>query len=333
VLTAAVPGPPHWSDLFTQWRVDPLSLALLIGAAGGYLWYRARGRRIGLPWKARWDVTFGVGVAAGIWVSSGVAQARAGQLEWVWMAQALALLLVVPVIALAGQPVQLARDVTGEKGWTARVLRSRPVRVLGHPLVGPVLVPVVFLLILFAGVGQASAADPAAGWVLHVCLLVLGALIALPLVDVRDDRTSLIVGLALAIGAIELLMDAFPGIALRLAGHPVIPYFAAHTPSWAGGWLAQQHQAGGLLWIVAEVLDLPFMVLVAVRWLRVDAAEAALIDAELDAAEAARPRARPPAASGPVAVAAEDAGRTSPAAETDRPWFLDDPQLRDRYRY
>jgi putative copper resistance protein D len=327
-----VPGPPRWSDLLTQWRVDPLSLALLVGVAGGYLWYRTRGRRLGLGWRVRRDVTFGVGVVAGIWVSSGVAQARAGQLEWVWMAQALILLLVVPVIALAGQPVQLARGVSGEDGWTARLLRSRPVRVLSHPLVGPALVPVVFLLILYAGVGQAAAADPAAGWVLHVCLLVLGALIALPLVDVRDDRTSLIVGLALAIGAVELLMDAFPGIALRLAGDPVIPYFAAHSPSWAGGWLNQQHQAGGLLWIVAEILDLPFMVLVAVRWLRVDAAEAALIDAELDAAEAARTRSRPSVETG-AAPTSRVSGEPLPAAETSRPWFLDDPQLRDRYRY
>jgi hypothetical protein len=52
------------------------------------------------------------------------------------------------------------------------------------------------------------------------------------------------------------------------------------------------------------------MILVVVLWLRTDAAEAARIDSELDAI--------PPG---------------GPAVDDERPWFLDDPQLRDRYRF
>jgi putative copper resistance protein D len=306
----AVATPPTWSDLITQWRPDPLSLTVLAAMTAGYVLLRVRSHRAGLPWRARRDATFGIGILAGVWVSSGVAQARSGQLEWVWIGQLLLLLLVVPLLVFAGQPVALARDVTGPDGPTERVLRSAPVRVLGHPLVGPALVPAVFLVILFAGVGESAASHPWAGWALHVVLLLIGALIALPLVDSGRARTSLMVALALAVGMIELIMDAFPGIAMRLAGHPLIPYFATHTPPWAGGWLYQQHEAGGLLWVVAEVLDLPFMILVVVLWLRTDAAEAARIDSELDAI--------PPG---------------GPAVDDERPWFLDDPQLRDRYRF
>ncbi len=164
-----------------------------------------------------------------------------------WIGQLLLLLLVVPLLVFAGQPVALARDVTGPDGPTERVLRSAPVRVLGHPLVGPALVPAVFLVILFGGVGESAASHPWAGWALHVVLLLIGALIALPLVDSGRARTSLLVALALAVGMIELIMDAFPGIAMRLAGHPLIPYFATHTPplgrrvalpTTRGGWAA-----------------------------------------------------------------------------------------------
>ena len=69
--------------------------------------------------------------------------------------------------------------------------------------------------------------------------------------------------------------------------------------------------AGSDPWVVAELLDLPFLLIVATRWIKVDAREAARIDADLDA--------RRPAVG----------GGGEPAQ--DRPWWLDDPQLRDRY--
>lgn len=301
------PGPLRWTDLVTEWRIDPVALALLLAVGATYTWYRLRASRSGLAWARRRDVTFGLGMLAAVWVCCGVAQARATQVEWVWIAQLLALLLVVPVVVLAGQPVQLARTVSHDTGLVARLVRARLVRIISNPLIGPALIPLVFLILLFGGVGQASVASAPTGWIVHLALLLLGAAIALPLVDSSSVRTSLGVGIALAVGFVELILDVFPGIVLRLVGHPVIAYFAVHTPAWEGGWLHAQHDAGGLLWMAAEILDLPFVVLLMVRWSRVDAAEAAEIDARLDAEEM--------------------------EGESTRLWFLDDPQLRDRYQH
>jgi hypothetical protein len=113
--------------------------------------------------------------------------------------------------------------------------------------------------------------------------------------------------------------------------------------------LDDQHTAGGILWAVAEVLDLPFLVLAATRWMRADAVEARRIDAELDAESAsppatALPASSPPASalpasSSPVRPDEHPAGTEAPAKPThpdtpgmSRPWWLDDPELRDRYR-
>lgn len=347
----AGPGAPHWFDIVTQWRVDPLTLALLVAAGAGYAWYRVRARRAGIGWPASRDMVVAAGIIAAIWATSGVAEVRATQLEWVWMAQLLVLLLVLPLVILAGRPVQLVTEVSGGHALIGRVVASRPVRMLSNPLVGPALVPVTFLVLLYGGVGQAAASSAPVGWLLHAVLLLLGAAIALPLVDASDARSSLAVGMALGVGFLELILDVFPGIALRLADHPLIGFFASHTPPWAGGWLYQQHQAGGLLWIALEVLDLPFLVFLAVRWLRVDTAEAARMDAMLDAQGApavTESAAAGAPASGAVVTGSVGAARSrepgdapagpagrrgaaSPAA--DRPWFLDDPQLRDRYRF
>lgn len=125
------------------------------------------------------DVVFSIGIAATVWTSSGFLQARADELMWVWTTQQLLLLLVIPILVLAAQPVSLMRTVRPDS-LVARALRSRPVKVVGHPLLGPILVPVLCLFLFFGGLGEASLTVPAAGWFLHLLLLTVGMLIALP---------------------------------------------------------------------------------------------------------------------------------------------------------
>jgi putative copper resistance protein D len=227
---------------------------------------------------------------------------------WVWASQQLGLLLVVPAVLLAAQPLALARAVGGERARPVRLLASRPLRVLGHPALSLLYVPLTAALLFFWGLGDWSLRSAAAGWLLHVGLLAVGALVALPVLDVGDARSSLAVGAAVAVGVVELLIDAIPGIVLRLETHLQMTAFATGRPSWAPAALADQQTAGAILWTVAELLDLPFLVLALRQWIRVERREAAQVDAALDRAELGS------AASGPT-----------------RPWWLDDPALRARY--
>ena len=297
------------AGLLEDWRPDwpVLALALVIGI--GYLRGRRRLAASGAGWPRRRDVCCALGLVAMVWASSGFPNAAGRHLMWVWTSQQLLLLLIVPIIVLAGQPVALLRT-TGSAAWLSGALASRPLRILGSPLLGPLLVPVICLVLFFGGLGQAALVHPWVGSVLAVGLLLVGSLIALPLIDSDDDRSSLAVGLALGVGFVELILDNFPGIALRFQTHLVMPYFGAARPAWAGGALDDQHTAGSILWVVAELLDLPFLILAATRWIRADAREAERIDAELDAHEVALP---------------------ARSAQPGRPWWLDDPGLRDRY--
>ncbi len=312
ITVAAVNLPPTAADLVTEWRFDPVTAAAAALALYAYLKARRTAFRNGTTWPWRRDLIFILGIAAVVWTTSGFTQARGGQLMWVWTTQQLLLLLVVPVILLTAQPVSLLRTAGDPHAPLLRLLKSRPIRIIGHPLVGPLLVPILCLLLFFGGLGSLALSAAPAGWLVHLLLLFFGLLIALPLLDPEDDRSSLALGMALGIGLLELLLDAFPGIVLRLQNHLMMPYFGSGRPAWAPGSLSDQHLAGSILWTVAEVLDLPFLILVMVRWLRVDAKEAVRIDAVLDA----RSEANAPAADEPVA---------------DRPWWLDDPVLRQRY--
>lgn len=333
-MDAVAGGAVSVAGLIDDWRPDWLVLALVLAVGVGYLRARRRLAGTGSGWPVRRDVCFTLGLVAMVWTSSGFPHARAGQLMWVWTAQQLLLLLIVPIIVLAGQPVALLR-ATGTGAWLLRALASRPLRILGSPLIGPLLVPVICLLLFFGGLGQAALVHPWLGSLVAVALLLLGALIALPLIDSDDDRSSLAVGLALAVGFVELILDAFPGIALRFQTHLTVPYFGVARPGWAGSWLDDQHTAGSILWVVAELLDLPFLILAATRWIRADAREAVRIDAELDAEEAtvtAAAQVRTLTVATPLPRDADRPTDVTGAADPGRPWWLDDPGIRDRYR-
>jgi cytochrome c oxidase assembly factor CtaG len=272
-----------------------------VAAVALALWYARAVRRLvraGGDWPARRSVLFGAGLALLVWTSCGFLQDYAASLYWAWTAQTLALFLVVPFVLLVGQPIQLARTHTGPDAATDRFLRSRAGRILGNPLVGPALVPLLSGVLFFGPVPAWAITVAPFGWILHLLLVAVGGLILMPVIGLAGEPSSLAVGLTLAIGSFELVLDAIPGIALRLHNSVVTSYFDHRSMrSWSP--------------------DAPFLLLVYRRWLRADARDAAEIDAVLDAERIAR------------------SGLDQPGAapdQPDAPWWLSDPAMRDRLR-
>jgi cytochrome c oxidase assembly factor CtaG len=323
LMTRSLPA-PELSGLLTQWSWQPV--ALLAVAALGF-WYARAVRKLtaaGRHWPAGRSVLFGLGLALFLWTTSGFLQTYLPALFWVWTTQTLILLLIVPLLLLFGQPLQLARLRSGHAGLVHRLLRSRAGRFLANPLVGPALVPLLSAVLFFGPLPAWVVQAPPLGWLLHLLLVAVGALVVLPLVDADADPSSLAVGLALAIGSFELVLDAIPGIALRLHATLVTSYFAHRTQySWSPGDLHDQQIAGAVLWCVAELIDLPFLLLVFRRWLRADARDAAAADAILDAERTARGAL--PDSDVPGGVAAGDEA-------ADAPWWLSDPTMQQRLR-
>lgn len=312
-VTAAL-APPTLSSVVTQWTPQPLLLAVAALLAIGYV----RGlRRLDRPWPAWRSALFGLGVLALIWTSSGFLQVYNDSLYWVWTAQTLLLWLVVPIVVLSGHPVQLARAGTGPNGPIERLLRTRVCRVVANPLVGPALVPLLSFVLFFGPLPGWTIQWQPVGWLVQLTLLGVGALMVLPLVGLKEEATSLAVGMALAIGTFELVLDALPGIIMRLHTSLVTTWFDHRAVySWSPDPLRDQQVAGAVLWCIAEIIDLPFLVLVFRRWLRADARDAAAADAVLEAERLAR-QGLPGAANEPV---------------RDAPWWLSDPEMQERLR-
>jgi putative membrane protein len=316
-VTHALPSPAV-AGLATQWALQPLAILAAVLAAAWYLRSVRRLTRAGGAWPVRRSALFAVGLALFVWTACGFLDSYAASLYWVWTTQTLTLFLLVPFVLLSGQPLQLARKHSGHDGAVDRFLRSRVGRLLSNPLVGPALVPLLSGVLFFGPLPGWAIAAPAFGWALQIVLVAVGGLILLPLIGLDDEPSSLAVGLTLAIGSFELVLDAIPGIALRMHSGLVTSYFdhrAAH--SWAPSALHDQQIAGSILWCVSEIIDLPFMLIVYRRWLRADAREAAAIDAVLDAERIAR-------------VGLPDADGT--VDQADAPWWLTDPTMQHRLR-
>lgn len=304
---------PTPAAAFTQWTPQPVAIALAVLLVGCYLLGL---RRLDRQWPAWRAGVFALGVLALVWTSCGFLEVYHSSLYWVWTTQTLLLWLLVPILVLGGHPVQLAQAAGFGRG-IERVLRSRWCRVIANPLVGPALVPLLSFALFFGPLPAWTIQYRPAGWLIQLALLGIGALIALPLVGLDEDATSLAVGLSLAIGMFELVLDALPGVILRLRTTLATSWFdhrLVHV--WTPAALRDQQVAGAILWTIAEIIDLPFLVLVFRRWLRADAREAAVADAVLEAERAAR-RGLPTAPDEP---------------DRDAPWWLDDPAMQRRLR-
>lgn len=280
---------------------------MLVAAVTAEVWYLRKSRPLTRSgrWPAYRVVLFTSGLLAALLVTCAPVQRAAYGSFTVFVAQTLALLLILPIPLIAGQPVSLAAE-SGSR--LARLPDTGFGRALYSPVVGAGIIPLASAALLFGPVPGYSIQVPPLGWLIQVVALALGAAITLPLIGSETALGSLAVAAAAAIGLVELLLDAVPGIIMRLSTHPVTNFFdyrAVRGHQWP--WLRDQQVAGAVLWTVAELLDLPFLLLIFRKWVAADAREAATADAAQDRNE-------------------------SSESLVERPWFLDDPNLRDRFR-
>jgi putative membrane protein len=307
----------------TSWTWDGPTVALAVALASGYGWGIARVRSRGLRWPVRRAAAWLAGIASLLLITLGGLGAHAHMLLWVYTVQVLVLLLGTPVLLAYGRPLALAADALPER-VAARVLNARAgltLRLASNPAVGPLVVPVVLAVIFFSPVLTVTLEHSWAYYLLQFALVGIGLVIAIGLVgDGAERDSSFALAATVAIAFIELLFDAIPGIVLRLRTHLVATgYWTRVHHSGRLSALTDQQHAGAALWFMAEFADLPFLLIVIRRWIRVDQLDAVRIDRELDASATGGAIA-PGAAAG-----AAGGGQGENVPEFTTPWWETDP--------
>ncbi|MHC5795453.1 cytochrome c oxidase assembly protein [Lacisediminihabitans sp. FW035] len=266
-----------------------VGVILLAGAlyAAGVLALHRRG----VPWpgiRTIWFFALGLGSFAV--VNLGFLGVWSTDLRWAFTTRIALLLFAVPGLLSLGAPVALARLVLsgGSLRTMDAMMRSWPVRLAGNAVFAPLFALAAFSVFLtpIAGSLRESAL---AGGVLTVAVPLVGLLMVLPIVENTTQRTSFFITVEFLFVFVELVVDAIPGILLRLNNSVLdgLGQVAGSLPAWFPSAYHDQHLSGDLLWFIAEVADVPVLILLFVRWSRVDRSEAraldALTDEEMDA--------------------------------------------------
>ncbi len=242
---------PSWATVFGTWRPSWLVDALVVVVAVAY----ALGvRRLAGPWSTRRSVAFGAGLAAlVVTVDSGIAEFGHGVFA-VHMIMHLMLIMVVPALLVAGQPLRLLRD--GAPDRYDRVVAGRVARAVTFPLTVLAVYSLVIVLTHLTGFMEAMAGSMTLHHLEQVLYVVAGLLFFLTAlgVDAGPGRPSyfaryLLMGVAMGV-------DTLVGIVLMLNPHSPFPSYA----------LDDIHLGGAIMWVGGDGLMMVIMVVLGRTW-------------------------------------------------------------------
>ena len=321
-LAGGYHGPPELTAVraLTEWTLDAWMLALVLLLGGCYLAGVRRLRRRGQPWSAWRTVNF-AGLGLGIVVIATMSSFGTyfGVLFYMRAFQTILLLLLAPLFLALGRPLTLAMTVFPAAGRRIdRAIHSRAARLVTFPAITTLALVAVPFVMYFTTWYTAAFHSGAVRELTYLALMVPGFVFFWTLLRVDPVPKAYSYGVSLWITAVEVVGDAFLGLAV-IAYTSLIGagYYHALARPWGPSLQTDQILGGGTLWIFGDLVGLPFLVAQLIQFIREDEAEAAAIDAELDAREAVR--AGRPADPGPQRSRAASPGpssrqRRSPAA-------------------
>ncbi len=328
LLASAYHGPPVLTPLraFTSWTIDLPALAVVLLAAGLYAAGVRRVRRAGQPWPAARTVAFFAGglgaVAAATMSSVGVYQ---GVLFYMRAVQTILLLLVAPLFLAMGRPLTLVIAAAPRSGARLRAaVGSRAARVLTFPAITVAVVAGLPFVLYFSPWYAAGLHSGVVRELTYLALIAAGFVFFWTLLRVDPVPRAFPYLAALWVTAAEVVGDGVLGLAVIADQHLIAGgYYHALARPWGPSLATDQVLGGGALWILGDLVGLPFLAAQLIQMIREDEGEAARIDAELDAREAGTRAA---------AAAAPADGAAASGAAPDRPWWESDPRFAGRFQ-
>jgi cytochrome c oxidase assembly factor CtaG len=293
-------GPPELTltRALTEWTFDPWMLALILLLGGAYLAGVRQVRRSAKPprgdaWPVArpvWFCGLGLGflvIATMSWV--GVYQSV---LFYARAVQTVLLVLVVPLFLVLGRPATLAGRVFPRAGARSEaVIRSRPAKILTFPAITTFALVAVPFVMYFTSWYTEVFYSTAVRELTFLALMAPGLVFFWTLLRVDPVPKKYPYGVSMWITSGAVIGDAFFGIAV-IAYQTLIggAYYHALGRPWGPSLATDQVIGGGVLWILGDLVGLPFLAAMLIHMMREDESEAARIDAELDAREAQQAR-------------------------------------------
>jgi cytochrome c oxidase assembly factor CtaG len=332
VLASGYHGPPQLTiqRVFTEWTLDPWALGLVLLLGGLYLAGARRLRRSGKPWPAGRIVVF-CGLGLGFWVIATMSWVAVYTpvLFYVRSVQTILMLLLIPLFLALGKPLTLIIETLPRVGPRLdRAIRSQTAKVLTFPVITTMVLVITPFVLYFTSWYVAGFHSVAVRELTHLALLAPGFVFFWTLLRVDPVPKAYPYLVSLWVTGAEVVGDAVLGLAV-IADVNLIggPYYHAVGYPWGPSLSTSQVLGGGILWIFGDIVGLPFFAAQLIQMIREDEAEAKVIDAELDARDAAAQGAAPSQGG----VASQGAAARTGGAADDRPWWESDPRFVGRF--
>jgi len=276
--------------VFTEWGINPWLTVLTVWVAGAYLYAVQVLRHRGDRWPVGRTLAFVGGGMGTFYVatSSGLAAYDTVLLS-VHMVQHMLLSMVVPLLLALGAPVTLAlRVMRGRPRRTLlAILHSRVVRVLSFPPLTFALFVLSPWVLYFTDWYEATLRSTYVHEMMHVHLVLVGALFLWPLVGVDPVPGRVAYPFRMLLMVMTLPFHAFLGVTLMnqttlLGGD----WYPSLDLAWLPAPMEDQHLAGGILWGSGDLVGLAFFIVLFSQWVRSSMKEAEREDRRLDLLEA-----------------------------------------------
>ena len=299
--------PLTWSTALTSWRWDSGAALLIVGGCVAYVWAWRRAKRCSEPVTRGPVWCFAMGTALSIAATMSMIGVYDSVLFWVRALQVLLLLFVVPFFLAMSRPVTVLRGTLGPAGRARldRLLATPAARFVAHPATTSVAMLATPWLLYLTPWYVAALKHSSVAMTTRMLLVLVGFgyFYARLQTDPVPRHYSQL--LSLVISIIESIGDGLLGIVLWLGPLIAVDYYAHVGRHWGPSLRVDQSIGAGILWIVGDVLGVPFIVVLMRLFSADEKVNADAVDAQLD-------------------NASEDFGGTSAL------WWETDPQLRDR---
>jgi len=330
-------GPPELTlaGAFTQWTADLPVIVVVVVLGGCYLAAVRKIRRAGGTWGTGRAVAFcGAGLGALVIATMSWTGVYQNVLFYARATQTVLLVLVVPLFLAMGKPLTLLGATFPAAGRRAEAaVRSRAAVVLTFPAITTLALVAVPMTMYFTSWYTATFHSDAARELTYLALMVPGYVFFWTLLRVDPVPRKYPYGVSMWITAAEVVGDAFFGIAIIADTNLIAgPYYHAVGYPWGPTLSTSQVIGGGIIWILGDLVGLPFLAVQLIQMMREDQAEAATIDAELDARDAAKAAAAAVTAAAGETGSADSVPAGAAPADGDHPWWENDPRFTERFK-
>jgi putative copper resistance protein D len=281
-----------WTPLFTQWHFDPL---FAFGTAAAALLYLSGVRKLrarGDKWPVGRTISWLAGLAVTVLATMSGLNVYGKVLFSVHMGQHMILAMTVPILLVLGAPATLALralpaapkgEPDGPRELLMKLLHSRYVKVISHPVVASVLFIGSAFAVYYTSLFETLMRSHLGHMFMLVHFLAVGLLFFWVVIGIDPGpRRPPHLG---RLFALILTMPFHSWFSISLMSSTALigeGWWSLLDRPWVERAMDDQYDAGAIAWATGDIPVLITTIILAIQWVRADQREARRIDRQID---------------------------------------------------